>query len=68
MKRMLSLLLALTLLLPLSLLRTEAAVGYALPAQLDGCENIFLSYTFNCNDWSSGRRTKEGYRPRRLLQ
>lgn len=63
MKRMLSLLLALTLLLPLSLLRTEAAVGYALPAQLDGCENIFLSYTFNCNDWSSGRRTKEGYRP-----
>ena len=63
MKRTISLLLALAFCLPLSALRAEAASGYALPERLDGCENIFLSYTFNCSNWSSGRRTKAGYKP-----
>lgn len=63
MKRTISLLLALAFCLSLSALRAEAASGYALPERLDGCENIFLSYTFNCSNWSSGRRTKAGYKP-----
>ena len=63
MKRTISLLLTLAFCLSLSALRAEAASGYALPERLDGCENIFLSYTFNCSNWSSGRRTKAGYKP-----
>ena len=61
MKKMLAVILALTLILPMACISSSAE--YAGYDRLDGCENIFLSYTFNCNNWSYGRRTVEGYEP-----
>ncbi|OGO89456.1 MAG: hypothetical protein A2Y15_05720 [Clostridiales bacterium GWF2_36_10] len=39
-----------------------SAVGYATPEQLDGTDNLFLSYTFSSTP-ASGHRSKEGYLP-----